>query len=101
MGAGTVEGDFLTVPDERYQALLKKYRNQPAAHWPAWALTVALFAAKYDRGVGDTVLVEIGGPKTPRFKAWHEAVFGILTAPCGCDDQFDQWNRLFPYLQGS
>lgn len=69
----------------------------PAKDWPAWALVAALFAEKGDRGVGDTIAGELGGPKSESFKRHHEALFGIMVRPCGCAGKVATWNQLYPY----
>jgi hypothetical protein len=76
--------------------VIGEYRITPAADWPAWALVVALFAAEKDRGIGDTLRREVGGPKSEGFKRWHEATFGLWATPCGCG-KLAEWNARFPY----
>ena len=73
-------------------------RFDPAtAEWPVWVVVASLFRVGEDRGVGDTVARELGGPKSARFKAHHEAVFGVWASPCGCRGQVRRWNRQFSY----
>jgi hypothetical protein len=66
---------------------------------PAWYVPVVrnLFRGDADRGVGDTLARELGGPKSEPFKRHHETVFGIWAAPCNCTDKIRQLNRLYPY----
>jgi hypothetical protein len=73
-------------------------RYDPArAPWPIWAVVASLFRGPGDRGVGDTLKRELGGPKSERFKAHHEVIFGLWPEPCGCAGKVAQWNRVFGY----
>ena len=58
---------------------------------------VAGFASAQDRGIGDTVRREFGGPKSEGFKRFHEAMFGVWAAPCGCAGKISDWNAQYPY----
>jgi hypothetical protein len=71
---------------------------KPSENWPFWTILIAGFSTPQDRGIGDTLRREVGGPKSERFKRWHEATFGIWSAPCGCG-KLAEWNALYPYTE--
>lgn len=97
VGRGQIEGDILVLSAASYAALRAKYSPlRPPKDWPVWALVVALFAQPKDRGIGDTLRREVGGPKTERFKRWHEATFGLWSSPCGCG-KLALWNEDYRY----
>ena len=94
---GKVTGEVLELTPTAYARLRQKYNPiLPAENWPFWTFLIAGFATPEDRGIGDTVRREVGGPKTEKFKRWHEATFGLWAAPCGCG-KLTEWNALYPY----
>lgn len=97
LSQGKVVGETLELSPSAHARLRQKYNPiHPAENWPIWALLAALFASPQDRGLGDTLRREVGGPKTEKFKTWHEATFGLWAAPCGCG-KLAEWNALYPY----
>lgn len=96
LAAGTVVGDQIELSESAWLDLKERF-NRESDRWPFWALVVALFAREGDTGVGDTLRRELGGPKSERFKRWHESTFGLWSPPCGCGDKVVALNRLYPY----
>lgn len=82
LAAGRVDGDYVELTSEVHAELRAQFTLED---WPMWAVVVALFANKEDRGVGDTLWRELGSPKGEKFKAWHESVFGVYAGGCQCD----------------
>jgi hypothetical protein len=71
--------------------------SEPAQDWPFWVFMVAGFSEPEDMGVGDTVGRQFGPAKSAGFKRFHEAMFGVWAAPCGCSGQIARWNAQYPY----
>jgi hypothetical protein len=97
---GRRDGDVVALDANAGDLVLEANRPPSGAvvkDWPAWALVAALFAAPQDRGIGDTIRRELGGPTSERFKRHHEAAFGLWSEPCGCGGKIEEWNRRYPY----
>jgi hypothetical protein len=82
------------TPGEKHPLLADPPKPVPRKRWPDWAHKIAERASDDDKGVGDTVAREIGGPASEAFKAWYFALFGRT---CGCEQRQAQWNAIFSY----
>jgi hypothetical protein len=63
--------------------------------WPQWAKELARSRQPQDRGIGDTVVHEIGDTASAAFQEWFKKTFD---QSCGCADRQAWLNRHFPYL---
>jgi len=98
LDAGTQRGGFLEIEPDAYEAAKDSHpiKGIEQSDWPAWAWFAALlFVAPGDRGVGDTIVRELG--EGEKFKAHHEAAFGVWKEPCACTGKARQWNQMFSY----